>query len=111
MPIPRLQNGAAGQSFAILIAPFPRHRAGDVRREHEPVTYLTCRTSSIGCMSSDCVNRSAPDLCPNMSASFSMATGATRASKVSPIQVEPIEMGSQKLDEVLFGATNSGSQQ
>ena len=46
-------------------------------------------TSSIGCMSTDCVDRSAPDLCPNMSASFSMATGATRAS-TSPIQVERI---------------------
>ena len=44
----------------------------------------------------------------NMSASFSMATGATRASKVSPIQVEPIEMGSQKLDEVLLWCNELG---
>jgi hypothetical protein len=39
--------------------------SGDKR---EPVTHLACRTSSISSMSTDFVDSSAPDLCPNMSA-------------------------------------------
>jgi hypothetical protein len=56
----------------------------------ESLTHFACRTSSIRSMSIDCVDSSAPDLCPNMSDSFSTATGALHAGKDSPIQAEPM---------------------
>jgi hypothetical protein len=73
------------------------------RCRHDPTG--STRTSSISSMSFGSVDRSAPALCPNMSASFSTATGAIRASKHSPIQVESMRWARRSSTRCLFGAT------
>ena len=50
---------------------------------------VACGISSISSMSTVCVDRSAPDVCLNMSASFSTATAAMRVNKDFPTHLEP----------------------